>query len=222
MIDWISWAPATCLPLDCFCEGDRGGLLRQPINTFSNLAFIFVGFWIWNRAKDSQGRLFAAIVVFIGFSSAFYHASLSFVGQNFDVFAILLLPSLVILDNVAHETKRPILSLAWAYALANAVFLAIIAFVPVFRRPMVGILALALVLSERRVKRVRNIKLLAGALGCFALAFAFWVPDRLQWVCSPAVPPLGHAIWHTLSAAAAAILFLYLDSERDGMRQSAP
>ncbi len=219
---WTNWAPATCLPFDCFCEGDGGGLIRQPINTLSNLTFVFVGIWIWTRARNSFGRALAAIVVTIGLSSGFYHSSLSFVGQNFDVMAILLLPSLVVVDNIAHETKRPVLSLAWLYVLGNGVFLAIIAFIPELRRAMVGVLALALVLSEKRVQRVRDTKLLGAAVGCFSLAFLFWVPDRFQWVCSDSIPPLGHAIWHCLSAAAAAVLFLYLDSERDGIRQASP
>lgn len=213
MPDWTAWTPATCLPLDCFCEGDAGGLVRQPINALSNLAFLIAGAWIAARAKDGLGRLFAAIVIFIGLSSGFYHMSLTFIGQTFDVFAILLLPSLLILDNAAFEKNRPVLSLAWAYALGAAAFLALIIIFPTARRPLVAVLALALVLSERRVKRPRDARLLAAALGGFALAFLFWVPDRLQWICADALPPLGHAIWHCLCALAAAVLYLYLESE---------
>jgi len=199
-----------------------GGFIRQPINTVSNLAFVFVGIWVWMRAKNNFGRAFALLVAVIGLSSGFYHASLSFVGQNIDVMAILLVPSLVVLDNFAYETKRPLLSLTWAYILGNTILLLIIVLFPDLRRGMVGILCLALVLSEKRVQRTRNISLLGIAVGCFALAFAFWIPDRFQWVCSPTVPAWGHAVWHLLCATSAGILFLYLESERDGIRQTSP
>lgn len=220
MLDWTTWMPATCLPLDCFCEGDAGGVLRQPINTISNLAFIFVGAWIWTRAKNNLGRTFAVLLAIIGLASGFYHASLSFVGQTLDVVAIFLLPSLMIVDNIAYETKRPFLSLAWVFVLGNALFFALIVFVPDLRRPLVAVFSLALVLSERRARRERNLNLLGAALGCFFLSFMIWIPDRFQWVCSPSLPPLGHAIWHLLNATTAGILFLYLDSDRDGIRQS--
>ena len=43
--NWDGWTPATCLasPFGCFCERDRGTLVRQPTNTFTNLAFTVVG-----------------------------------------------------------------------------------------------------------------------------------------------------------------------------------
>jgi hypothetical protein len=224
MIDWTAWTPASCLPHDCFCEGDLGGAVRQPINTVSNLAFVLVGAWLFARAggerRPAFARFYAAIVVCIGLSSAFYHASLSFVGQSFDVLAIYLLPTLVMLDNAAHERRRPIASLAWIYAAVNGAFIAMITAAPATRRPLVGVLALALVLSERRAGRVRDPKLLAWAMGSFVVAFAFWIPDRFQWLCGPASLPNGHALWHCLSAAAALLLYRYLASEKPGIAQS--
>ena len=40
---WYSLQPATCMPDHCFCEEVKNGLIRQPVNTWSNLAFIFTG-----------------------------------------------------------------------------------------------------------------------------------------------------------------------------------
>lgn len=226
MPDWTAWKPSSCLPDDCFCEGDLGGLVRQPVNTLSNLAFLLAGAWLWLRAgrekRPAFARFFAAIVVVIGLCSSFYHASLSFVGQSFDVVAIYLLPTFVILDNAAHETRRPIASLAWAYLLVNASLVAAVVRAPDLRRPLVAALAFALVLSERRAARKRDPKLLAATMGCFALAFAFWVPDRFRWVCGPADLPSGHAVWHALSAATTLLLYRYLSSEDRAAAQPSP
>ena len=35
--NWNSWEQATCMPDHCFCEKPRDHLLRQPINTWTNM-----------------------------------------------------------------------------------------------------------------------------------------------------------------------------------------
>ena len=92
-----AWRPATCWPDACFCEAIGAGPLRQPINTWSNLAFVIVGWLIAAHAtadrplRRSYALLLAFACVAIGLGSWFYHASLSFVGQWFDVMAMYLL-----------------------------------------------------------------------------------------------------------------------------------
>jgi hypothetical protein len=104
--DWSSWLPATCLadPYGCFCERDRGTLIRQPSNTFSNLAFTVVGAVVLlecvqqqlkraaspplpdaEQPADRLGMAFACSFaisqIVLGAGSAWYHASLTFHGQ---------------------------------------------------------------------------------------------------------------------------------------------
>src|SRR5262245_27802705 len=72
---WQAWAPATCLPFDCFCEAIRAGAIRQPANTWSNLGFIAVGGAILGAGGS---RAFGAAAIFAGAGSAVYHASFTF------------------------------------------------------------------------------------------------------------------------------------------------
>ena len=98
-IDWSTWRPATCWPDACFCEAISAGSIRQPIDTWSNLAFVIVGMIVaadrvWRRPDR---LIFAWACIAIGLGSMFYHASLSFVGQWFDVMSMYLLGTFMVL-----------------------------------------------------------------------------------------------------------------------------
>jgi len=97
---WANWTPASCLPNDCFCEAVRDGFIRQPINTYSNLAFVLAGLMMiafgrddWSRGKRNNLMqshrayllIFGFAAIVIGVGSFFYHASLTFIGQWFDL-----------------------------------------------------------------------------------------------------------------------------------------
>eukprot|EP01079_Euglenida_sp_SAG-EU17-18_P003708 gene3708-689_t len=120
--DWDGWQPATCLdgPRGCFCEHPRANtLIRQPANTFSNLAFAVVGVAIllecalqelrrhWSPRPAGQNALgalgstfacvFAISQVALGAGSAFFHASLTFPGQwvdNVGMYLVVTAPAL--------------------------------------------------------------------------------------------------------------------------------
>ncbi len=109
-IDWAAWRPATCLPDTCFCEAIGNGTIRQPSNTWSNLAFVIVGAFIAASAtpdrplRRSDALLLAFACVAIGLGSWFYHASLSFAGQWFDVMSMYLLGTFMVLHAAARLT----------------------------------------------------------------------------------------------------------------------
>ena len=134
-IDWAAWRPATCLPDACFCEAIGNGTIVQPINTWSNLAFVWVGAWVLGDLRlkskaDSENTLkrvstrfvyqqpnsfggpmhmFGIACIAIGLGSWFYHASLSFVGQWFDVMSMYLLGVYMML----HAAAR--LNVDWSF-----------------------------------------------------------------------------------------------------------
>jgi len=104
--DWQRWKLAVCMPAQCFCETIRlGNRVLQPSNTVSSFAFVIVGVLIFGfrNAGKGQNRLpqiytfiFSFSLLFVGFGSAFYHASLTFTGQFFDVFGMFLVAAFML------------------------------------------------------------------------------------------------------------------------------
>jgi hypothetical protein len=115
--NWDAWEPATCvgdLPYGCFCERPRKNtLVRQPANTFSNLAFSLTGALVLleavqqqvhrakrARAPSAEQRLgeaftciFAVANLLLGIGSGLFHASLTLHGQWVDNVGMYLLVS---------------------------------------------------------------------------------------------------------------------------------
>lgn len=86
---------------DEYCEFNRmEAVVRQPVNAWSNLCYVFFGSWIgiWsffdfrNQAAINPIRRFPLMSLWIGlmllglgFGSFFFHASLTKIGQHFDM-----------------------------------------------------------------------------------------------------------------------------------------
>jgi len=104
--NWNDWMQATCFNDDgitgCFCEYPREGLIRQPANTWSNLAYTICGALVLCESieqhlnsgrirltpQEQIGSTFAALFglgnVILGFGSGWFHASLTLHGQWID------------------------------------------------------------------------------------------------------------------------------------------
>lgn len=220
--DWETWRPATCFPDDCFCEAIRDTFVRQPANTWSSLAFVIVALWVasWRPRRglsgvaltDAEAGLFSGSLALIGLGSAFYHASLTFVGQVLDVSGMYLVATFILLHRLG---QRLALSPLWGvlgFVLVNAVLMTAQVTTPALRRVVFGFLLLAALVVEWRSSRVSRAWLTTCA-GVMGIAFLIWVADRQRLVCAPESIVQGHAIWHVLGALAAACLWRSYETE---------
>ncbi len=240
---WDGWLPATCLPDACFCEAIGGGLIRQPINTWSNLAFVIVGLLIAFDLKPDRStrrsnlisrpmvrRLFALAVISIGLGSMVYHASLSFVGQWLDVMSMYLLGVFMMLYAAARlklsvpfrvasglEMTHTGAVFAVGYIIINLALGLLLIVWPEARRYVFGVLiviALALeAILQRRQLTSAEPRRLIAALGVYVMAQIIWALDLNHIVCDPTSVLQGHAVWHMLTAASAGLMYLYYQSE---------
>jgi hypothetical protein len=231
---WNGWRPATCMPDACFCETVGAGLVRQPANAVSGLAFVLVALWIVAAdasrgtppARRNTALLFAGALAFLGMGTAFYHASLTFAGQTVDVLVMYLLVLLVgVLGLVRYGAVREGRA-AVLYMASGAALLAMLLVLPHLRRPVfaglvLGVLALEAGLRRRGSSR-GGARYLAGATALLLLGFGVWILDQTGAVCAPGSPVQGHAIWHLFGAAAAGLLYLYLRSAEDGGEDRLP
>jgi Ceramidase len=118
-MSWIaSSARDRCVDLNkCYCERLRPGedVVKQPINTYSNVAFVLAGLAILTviAAGDSPAPrdpmedetfyavLFGCIVVYLGPGSMFFHASMKKWGGWLDTFSMMLFTGFLFAYDVA-------------------------------------------------------------------------------------------------------------------------
>lgn len=232
---WRGLQPATCMPDRCFCERLHAGVIRQPINTWSNLGFVFAGVlalatavhdftFVRYRCHANPMRahwiypiIYGTAAILIGIGSMVYHSSLAFFGQVIDVIAMYLLTSFMVLYNVSR--------LRWVrggvffliYVLANVALGYASIHWPVLRRYIFVVLLLAVLASEIVVRRRRqsksNVSYFVVALVNLVLACASWILDITRVICLPDSWLQVHALWHVFMAVAIGFTFFYYRSE---------
>jgi hypothetical protein len=225
-MQWELWSAASCMPDDCFCEFIRPETVRQPINTWSSLAYALVGLFILghsyslpNKKPFSHhfGLLMCLMLVALGISSAFYHASLTFLGQFADFFGMYLMSTFIFVYALYRRFSLPEIPVILLYIAILTVLGFLLVYVPDLRRTLFGIL-LAIALSLEiyyaisRKPAIRARWFYAG-LFVFTIAYGIWTIDADRIMCSPESWIQGHAIWHLLGAVSNILLYFYYRSE---------
>lgn len=220
---WEAWPRDGCQIVNCYCERLQAGLIVQPVTTYSNLAFVLIGLLVYyapltgNRFHTYQ-RVYGGALIAIGLGSFFYHASLTLLGEWFDLVGTYLLGTLLLISNLARYSAWPQgRAMAGVYLLLNAALgvqmavarqLQTIVFLALFA----GAAVLEALIWLRRRPTAQARWMLAG-LVCFALGGVLWVIDQAL-PCYPDSWLQWHALWHVLAAVAAGLMFAYYRSER--------
>lgn len=221
-MSWNEWSQATCMPDHCFCEAIGEGVIRQPANTWSSLAFCAVAVMVavelvgkppGRGITTLQGWCFALAAFIVGAGSAFYHASLTFLGQWFDVEGMYLLAFVGVLANVDALRPGKPKRFVPLYLGVNVVMGVLLATIPFMRRYAFFAAILGIIVTEalvrRRGLRDWSARGLYTAMGLMAVAFAIWTLDLTHTVCDPLSWLQGHAVWHLLGAGATYSLWRY-------------
>lgn len=211
--------------IDLYCERLGSGLWAEPLNAWTNLAFLMAAWACWSMVRRSasgsgESTLLIALIAAIGIGSGLFHTFATSWARILDVLPILLFQALYI-----WVYARRIVAINWLWsALLTGGFLAVTLLGRQFPTVLEGSLAYTpalFALSGLGIyhywTKKRGPKLLLLASGMFLLALTFRTID--QTACF--YLPIGtHFIWHILNAAviylATRALVLNQEGHHDG------
>jgi uncharacterized membrane protein YfcA len=234
---WSNWKQATCMPDGCFCEEPTGTLLQQPTNTYTNLAFCFVGcviFVMIAHTLDEPNKddaesvfwLYATVYamgnVLLGLGSGLYHASLVFVFQVMDNVGMYFIICWAFAYNLVRISPKRFQQQVFfsVYLSLIAIFTAVNVYLPVVRRFAFFGMVIVYIISEYYVDMRKkeelgvedyqmNWKVWIIALLSIAIGFVFWNLDQNKVLCNPKSVWQGHGLWHCLCATSSFCLFYF-------------
>ncbi|MBX3091018.1 MAG: ceramidase domain-containing protein [Cryobacterium sp.] len=218
---------ATCVPGHCFCE-HASGFPEQLANSVSSFAFVLLGAWVLlslrpgePRTRDARAResllirLLGITMIFIGASSFFYHATLSFFGQFLDIFSMYTF-GLLLFFGALYRAGRLRGTHALAGFVAASIVFGLLQFAyPDARRILFTALLLPGIILELtpwvtgHSPRSRRMWAIYAGLAVMVVAYGIWLLDQTPAFCEPGSLLQGHAIWHVFGAVASFLVFIH-------------
>lgn len=205
------------LPYFTYCE-NAVGILSQPFNVFTGLAYIAVAFFLWigGEGRDRELRTVAAFLVFIhGLCSIFWHITDMPLGLTFDIISAILLAAFletVLLRRLLH----------WPSWLCMLAVVATFAFAVIVKDsgipyltqsggaflPFLFVLAFVALAVQRR-NQDATIYLLSSSYA-FLFAIAFRSAD---WALCARFETGTHFLSHIMAAAAILYAAIAIDAD---------
>ncbi len=209
-----------------YCEFNHvDRFFHQPINTYSNLAYFFWGSLILliagqdykNQERLGLNRLekfplLSALMgisfVYLSVGSAFFHASLTYVGQRVDMnatYAIMLTLVGIALYHIIHKvTFSTTQKILWVLTLVAIIVLFLKLALLISSSRLVPILILLLnalmVINYVQFRKDRSLVLILISFVLVLIAIKIRTLDVQKVGCDPHSFIQGHAIWHLLTA----------------------
>lgn len=214
-----------------WCEENLCSWVVNPANTWSNLAFIFVGILFIAVTKEQKTmRMFGPSAIFVGVSSLLWHASFTFVFQFLDflaMFAFIALPLVLNLRRLELININNQLAVFYLYVGGMSALLLFFywldfPFQSLVLVSIIAVIGMELVLYKRAKEAIQYRYLLLAALS-IGVGFGFSAADVSGAFCDPKDHFVqGHAIWHILAAASLGFWFLfYRQFDFDGLKHEA-
>ena len=243
---WQGWTESRELRHPGYAERIHfDAVFRTEANTWSNLAYVVVGFyalalgWCDLRRRPPVGGnylretpalsfLFGAACAYLGFGSGLYHASLSRWGQQLDV-AAMYSPLLVCLAiNLGRWARRvpgtrdfpP--PLIWKFLVGLVAVTSYLLYRYKWSMSS-GMVLPALILGVGffglldglLARRQMKFRWLLLATGALVAARVCWLLDVAGKFSGPDTWLQGHAVWHLLTSLSLACIYAYYRSSRE-------
>jgi len=218
-----------------YCEFNHPDrFFHQPINTYSNLIYFFYGLVVFQLAlKDLKGLvpvkvntvsnfpylslLLAANFIYLSIGSAFFHSSLTWIGQRVDMNATYGLTLSLICIGLVVTTVKKELSTRMQLTIVGIMLLLTAFFLPLALQissslllPSLFLLLFVLAVLNYIIYRKQRFPLLAiVGVALLVLAIQVRTMDVAKVNCDPYSIWQGHALWHLLTATSSLCLYLF-------------
>lgn len=209
-----------------YCEfNNTSKFFHQSSNTYSNLAYFFFGVLLLQIAKfDTKinqntqktklenfpllSALMGFCFIYLSFGSAFFHASLTYLGQRVDMNGTYSVSITLLGIGLFHLISNKTISSKSQKLWIGFLLLVIIAFwkihLMISSRLLLPIMILLLLLTIaiHYFKHKKEKSLLLAILGFVLMLVAVKIRtlDVQKWNCNPESIYQGHAVWHLLTA----------------------
>lgn len=210
------WYPAAELfgaPNIKWCEETLCHWISEPANTWSNLLYILLAFYIWwsaNKTKEKELLWLAPAMFLMGSFSLIYHMSNNYLTQIFDFIGMYLFVFWLIILNfrrlnwISKKRQIPLMVglsvsctiLVHIMYITHLKFQMIVAFA-------VGAILFTEYLLYKKSESTISYKAFMTGLGFILVAQIFSQLDiaRVKFICDPTNHWFqGHALWHVLGA----------------------
>jgi len=182
----------------CYLGYETTGIPVEPVNTYSNLAYLAAGWVVYRVAASWTALVFCIAMAFLCFGSALYHGMKTRWSARWDhggMYAVMAgLVFYVLAAGHAYETE-----IVLAGSVLSGVLLAWL-----LDGYLLARMALLLALVTVGVMTRGDAALGWQSLGYFTGALAVWLVDKYTGILGR----FGHGMWHVLTAVA--LVYMYL------------
>ncbi len=231
-----------------YCEFNHTNrLFHQPMNTYSNLAYFFFGVFILqvarndyqNRDLQSQNRmaqfpmlsaLLGICFIYLGFGSAFFHASLTYAGQRVDMngtYGITLVLVSIGLYHVFYKIDFSQTAKKWwilGLILLILAFLKIALLISssVLLPSLILAMLMLIALNYVQFRKQRSAFLAIASFMLIVVALKIRTMDVQKINCDPFSFIQGHSVWHLLTALSSFCSYLFFRLAKFSVIPSGP
>jgi len=215
---------------DSDCEFVESGLLVQPVNAVSSLAYSLIGaaIVVWAFSVSGHNRVvrivFGVLMIATGVGSVMFHGPQG-LGSQFlhDITFLTALLFLAVFNLTASRLKS--VSASWAYFIVGGIGLAAALVIsPGLTNALMIVVVVALVTSDVALFRrmARWTKWYVTGLVASVAAISMFVLGRTDGVlCDPSSTFQGHSVWHVLGAVALGAYFVATTAVRESIPDKA-
>lgn len=220
---------------DLFCEkAIASKLIRQPVNTFSNIIYLIVAVIIFKNGKrnlslvsDNINQFYESflgfLLTYIFICSVLFHATLADIPLKFDftaVCAFVAFPSIYFLHHFIFKKKNSSNYVAKGFfSLSFFITFILLFFTTHYEKHNLEMLFLILIFFMLSFiilnKNPANRKYLFISMASVSVAVIWFELDRNKIFCNPDGYLQLHSLWHIFIGLSAFYFYLYMLSRRD-------